>query len=266
MSRFRTGGALPNMTLSTTRIFLLVALSVTVACGGKIAEVDNDNDSANLRGGAVHNDRNDEAEEATSPDPGEPNEPQIPECGVTRWQHHRADPGLSISDDGLAISRTSGGSSDGVARGSTAHTRGHWYFEVTVEGQSNPMTSIGIAGEADGARAECGVNLEANVFCSFSNADGSGGGRGGGDTDPPTAPARPGDVIGVAVDLEEFWITYTRNGQPFGPSFSVGRLEGDVKLPMQPNAQLKMGNGFRAAFSAFQYPLPEGYLPWECAE
>ncbi len=262
------------MVMSFHRVvpFLFVT-ALTAACGGEIATVLTDKDSDDLSAGSSGGRG---ASSGSATEPGSSSSSSSGEVGgssgssspfvecagePTRWDPSTLPAGMTLSADGLVVERTAGGAFEGAALGTVQHQLGKYYFEVQFLGTGNERSSVGVAGTVGAAKSRCSVSSAGNLSCSFTGADGQSGGGSGGGT--PVGSFAPGDVVGVAADLDEQRIYFTVNGAPLG-DVSILFLSSEPRLPLRPTAELANGDSFRGSFGTFQYGPPAGYGAWDC--
>lgn len=226
-----------------------------LACGGRIDPGSNGEDTS-----GIGRTRTPETPPPVLPsDPAEPEEPSAPprsdldgfvECqGETVLTSSQA----SITNTGLQATGT------GDLLGSTRHRTGKYFFEVGV-GDMQGGVRIGIDGILDGTTSRCVVSSAEQITCSFASADGM---SGGGSAAPSNGPIGSLDFVGVAVDLDEQMLHYTRNGEPLA-DWSFEFVSSAPRLLMAPWIQIDDANVNVSFGAGTQYPIPDGYLPWSC--
>lgn len=223
----------------------LVAFALS-GCGGEVATVLTDERSGQL------------AASGSSGSSGE-SPAAFSECSgeSTQWDTATLPPGIRVSGYGLQLDRTTGDSSEGAV-GTVAHESGKYYFEVELTGDGNDASNVGLTGTLGGTASRCGLNAQGYPNCTFSVEGGAAGGSWG----DRTGPFVPGDVVGVAADLDQLVLTFTVNGADAGSTRFTH--PSSMRVPMLPLAQLVAGDGFYAAFASFRYGPPAGYGPWDC--
>jgi hypothetical protein len=157
------------------------------------------------------------------------------------------------------------------SRATCGHSSGKWFWEITIDaipgwpGASNPVIGVGdanaplgggyyIGGTGDGwAYFPAGAEY-LNGTCGCAGPPGIGYG-------PYGQTAGAGDVIGVALDVDDGTLTFFKNGVSMGVAFT-NLLRGGV--PLYP-----MVGGGDVMFSAtarfdvpFAYAMPAGYRPY----
>lgn len=167
-----------------------------------------------------------------------------------RWDGVPAGLDLTFSADRLQVS-ASGQREPRSLFATHPRDQGRYYFEVEVLagtseegtiGVSNPFVSDTCSWSRDGAlRCDAGARLEAYG---------------------------PGDTLGVAVNLDELELYYSKNGRWLSADPAVG---GGTPLPawseragLFPSATLAVGDSLRGRFAAeeLRYPPPAGFTEW----
>lgn len=145
-------------------------------------------------------------------------------------------------------------------RGTISKSSGKWYWEITV-------------GTLNGAKnAEVGIFNSGDTLADYSAAGGGYwyyNGYGGtaqiyhnGVNTAYGASWQDGDVIGVALDLDNNFVRFYKNGASQGDhSISAGTYYANA-------GSYESGNGYTANFgaSAFVYSVPAGFEAGLCAE
>ncbi|MGG4219016.1 SPRY domain-containing protein [Paenibacillus jamilae] len=136
-------------------------------------------------------------------------------------------------------------------RATVGKTNGKWYWEIKV---TNVASFVGITGESDqqtqtiyGNNGSIYNSVKSPVIIGYSSGFGT------------------GDVIGIALDLDNDKIVWYKNGVSLGAnSIKPSELEGTHIFPV-----IASGTGtkinFEANFGAsnFKYPVPDGFLPYQ---
>ncbi|KAF6562015.1 hypothetical protein G9G63_20435 [Paenibacillus sp. EKM202P] len=136
-------------------------------------------------------------------------------------------------------------------RANMGKTNGKWYWEVKV---NNVASFVGITGESDqetqtiyGNNGSIYNSIKSPVIIGYSSGFGN------------------GDVISIALDLDNDKIVWYKNGASLGAnSIKPSELEGTRVFPVIANGTGTKIN-FEANFGAsdFKYPVPEGFLPYQ---
>lgn len=168
-----------------------------------------------------------------------------------RWEGVAADPALRLSADRLTATASAPAAGAGGLRPIFAthpRSRGRSYFEVEVLeaqgsiGVSNPLVSDACLWSRDGG-----------VGCPGA---------------PRLEGYGPGDVLGVAVDLDKLQLYYSKNGRWITGNPATGN---GLALPswsrrsgLFPTATLAEGDSLRARFASaeLRYSAPEGFTEW----
>ncbi|AUO05995.1 hypothetical protein NS115_07615 [Paenibacillus jamilae] len=136
-------------------------------------------------------------------------------------------------------------------RANVGKTNGKWYWEVKV---NNVASFVGITGESDqetqtiyGNNGSIYNSIKSPVIIGYSSGFGT------------------GDIIGIALDLDNDKIVWYKNGASLGAnSIKPSELEGTRVFPV-----IASGTGTKINFEAnfgvsdFKYPVPEGFLPYQ---
>ncbi|WP_068499071.1 SPRY domain-containing protein [Paenibacillus kribbensis] len=140
-------------------------------------------------------------------------------------------------------------------------TKGKWYWEVTVNAQSNASTGIGIVGEG---KIYNGVGASALENWMYYAANGN--------TYPGIInsgkPYTVKDVIGVALNMNDDKISWYKNGVlAYTSTFKPSNLPGEIVTPSITGGTTGSFS-FDANFGAtpFTYNIPEGFLPYQQPE
>jgi hypothetical protein len=159
--------------------------------------------------------------------------------------------------NGNLTARSSPGSFNDSVRATTAHDAGRWYFEALLEKSDQPFQAVGIADiqasleDAAGyVSLGCSYDVSGLIVCDFGASFVS------------AEPASEGDVIGVAVDLDQHLVYFRRNGAWVGgasPEQGNGFPSGAA--PMLPMVTMSEQDRITTNFGAspFASPPPEGY-------
>lgn len=177
---------------------------------------------------------------------------------IAQWSTTDKASEISVTSNGTEIE--SSGSSFGVVRADQSKGAGKWYWEITVvnhTGSNNsylgsaiatlPLTGIiGVSGVG------CGMGPE--IYCHQASMPNS------------TFGFAPGDVIGIAMDVDNDLMYFRKNGMWLNGDPSAGTGGYDMNdgstLPAYfPAASLKSGWKFKANFGQdrFLYLVPQGY-------
>lgn len=165
---------------------------------------------------------------------------------------------IVLLDGNLTATGTIGSANDSV-RATTAHAEGVWYFEATLDRAENGYNAVGVADSeewldvsAGSTSNGCGYDSGGGILCYatgvFATAE----------------PYYSGDVIGVAVDLDQRVVYFQRNGAWVGgasPEQGNGFPYGaGAMLPM---ITLSDDDQTTTNFGAlpFLLPVPAGYAP-----
>jgi hypothetical protein len=176
--------------------------------------------------------------------------------------------GFTTADAIIVTKTESSGANNGV-RSNFNKASGKWYFEVTIDDGSHHH--IGIATEHAGLNDFAGADQYAYSYGSDGKKWTNGGGLSYGDT------YGPGDIIGVALDLDNHEIYFSKNG--------VWQDSGDPDNGTDPAYTIDSGT-YYAIWSAlsvaevtanfdgpFAYSIPTGFLSfgsgsvlctWDC--
>lgn len=169
------------------------------------------------------------------------------------WNIDDTDTGLTITKD-LSISFTGPNTYRG-ARANLGRNSGKWYFEVYIQGLSSSTNAIGVA-------------TRTQVLTGFDNASGFTATRAYGNNASKLSPLTTGygviytagDTIGVALDLDNKTIEFSKNGISQGVAFT--NLEDETWFPyiVGTNTDFKITANFGA--TPFTYPVPTDFEPY----
>ncbi|EYF05044.1 SPRY domain-containing protein [Chondromyces apiculatus] len=207
----------------------------------------------------------DDDDDTVEPLPDVPG-PPLGDCTMALSTEYSFGLSLEIAGDGLTASCLN--DSYGVAHGNASHVGGRWYFEVSIDSMSDEgiwwAQNLGV-GTAEvlyntGVTGGMGafLNTTGSLADPFSTPNFSG------------APYGPGDVVGVAADLDAGRVFFRKNGgwmNGANPAAGNGGVEIMV-LPgsgsYYPAIGLSTGDVATFNFGAtdFAYPPPEGFAPF----
>jgi len=174
----------------------------------------------------------------------------------TTWNPSDKQAGISLSGSNLIATSTSG--SDGV-RGTNSKSSGKHYFEVTLTGGAT-NAFIGIASSAWDSSHQ--LASDANSACYVNNilyTNGFG-------TSGAATTMVIGDVIGVAVDVSNHRIYWSRNNtwqNSASPTTGTGGLDYITTIPVFPAFFTNTaGRTATIAVSTLTYSPPSGFTAW----
>lgn len=149
-------------------------------------------------------------------------------------------------------------------------TTGKWYWEITVKDSASPTASyglIGIVGETSSTNLDTWPRIA--YFGNTGQIYAPGYVSGSGVYENYATPFKDNDIIGIALDLDNDTITWYKNGesQGIGP-VKPSVLPGTEVTPIVQNATIYSSRTLIANFGAseFEYPIPEGHLPYNESE
>ena len=147
-----------------------------------------------------------------------------------------------------------------IVRATEGKNTGKWYFEFTLGSSITGFLGIGTTDISTSIDTRTHANLRAlNPFSGNKSIITKVGGT------AYTAPLVAGDKIGILLNLDDGILEYTVNGISRGVAFANLYTLGAV-FPIIVNSSSSAARLVGTAnFGAteFQYPLPEGYLPYD---
>lgn len=174
------------------------------------------------------------------------------------WNPADAAANLVLSSGNLVVTKITN-NAYGTVRSTTSKTTGKYYFEVFInEGTDSPFIQIGVANASASLTSgigntangwsyyqETGDKANNNVFTAYG------------------ATYTDGDVIGVALNMDDGEITFYKNNSSQGLAFTglTGALFAAVSLYRQDSPSHQITGRFKS--SDFTYSPPGGYSPWE---
>jgi len=173
-----------------------------------------------------------------------------------------ADKGTSVTLSNGNLTDTSLGGS-GV-RGTLGKSSGKWYFEVTVTGLAGTSPAypplIGIAGATNPLMSSW---MGVSEYLYYASPAGSTVIWSNNFRTTYGTALTAGDVIGMAVDLDNRQIIYYRNGVSQGVAFTSTTFAAGTYYPLvtDPNGGGSWSTTVTANFgqTAFKYSVPTGY-------
>ncbi len=192
-------------------------------------------------------------------------------CGETTLNSNDKQNNIVVSIDKLTASEGATGSVNDSIRATRSHTRGRWYYEVTLTALS---ATSGWLGFGVGSASEI-LELQPGSTAEGCNFDGNNVQCAGGALISATGGLRAGDVVQVATDLDanQFYVgvngTWRGGGNPTALTGGATILR-DAGVALFPMIDLSDGDSFKANFgqSAFRYPVPAPFaVGWydDCA-
>lgn len=135
-------------------------------------------------------------------------------------------------------------------------TQGKWYWEIEALKGSNFM--IGVAAQ-DYKMDEYYIGATKNSYAYWKTGDKYNGSAGAAGTYGPGYAA--GDIIGVAMDLDNRTLEFYKNGEALGVAFK-NLIPGNYCAAVS-NGDYSGDIGIKARFksSDFKYTIPNGFLP-----
>lgn len=164
---------------------------------------------------------------------------------------------MSLSNGNLTVTSTAG--TNGAVRASHGKTKGKWYWEVKLDNSINafiigvsnknyPITSTVYTGTTGDALYLRGYNLSNGRVMPENGANGT--------------TLALGDVMGVALDLDNGTLEFYKNGISLGVSHSnLGSLGEVFPIFKDINTSSKIVT-FNFGNTPFAYPMPTGYLAY----
>lgn len=192
------------------------------------------------------------------------------------WKYANVPSVANCTDGGTIIQHN--GSWSG-AKATMGVQNGKWYWECKIGQRENTMWGIQTDGEDNIASGNAQNNKSTNVLYS---ADSSGGYTIHYNSGSIVAPATnrsavwsPGDIAGIALDMDNNTITYTRNGSALASHFTDFALYDNANKVNFPfiatyREYIKInfggysdwetgGNSDANGYGSFQYSVPSGY-------
>ncbi|MDQ8051069.1 SPRY domain-containing protein [Luteibacter sp.] len=180
--------------------------------------------------------------------------------GVTTvtWDPANKASEVVLSNGNLTATKTTT-DSYGMARSTTSKTTGKHYFEVYVNsGASSPFIQIGVVNAS--ASLTSGVG---NTADGWSYYEDTGQKANNGSFSSYGALYTTGDVIGVALNLDDGEVSFLKNNAAQGVAFTglSGPLYAAISVYRQLGPPHQVTGRFKA--SDFTYTPPAGYSAWE---
>ena len=192
------------------------------------------------------------------------------------WKYANVPSVLNCTDGGTIIQHN--GSWSG-AKATMGVQNGKWYWECKIGQRENTMWGIQTDGEDNIGSGNAQDNKSTHVLYS---GFGSGGylittqnGTIAADTSNFSAVWSPGDIAGIALDMDNNQITYYRNGSGLGSAFTAITIHDNadkVNFPFIATYReyIKInfggysdwesgGNSDANGYGSFQYSVPSGY-------
>jgi len=172
-----------------------------------------------------------------------------PPGGYATWNPNDKSPRVGLSNGNLTASRVSGNS--GTVRATIGKSTGKWYWEVKLDTAADQF--IGVAKPGASLSAVVGANaggwsMVMDDGVKFHRGNQGFYGHSGAN----------GDVIGVALDMDNKKITFYENCTPLDVAFS--NLNGTVYPAWSSQYQASQGTANFGA-STFACPVPDGFNP-----
>ena len=157
--------------------------------------------------------------------------------------------------------------------------KGKWYWECKIGQRENTMWGIQTDGEDNIGSGNAHDNKSTHVLYSGFSSGGylitTQNGTIAGDTSNYSAVWSPGDIAGIALDMDNNQITYYRNGSGLGSAFTAITIHDNadkVNFPFIATYReyIKInfggysdwesgGNSDANGYGSFQYSVPSGY-------
>ncbi len=182
------------------------------------------------------------------------NQDNVPEGGaLANWDPANTDTGTTLTNGNLTATVTTGGAWTST-RSTPGQLTGKWYWEITVVASSGgSFTRIGVTN----ASALTVLGSDGNSWGYECNGD---KGHAGSDV-AYGATFINGDVIGVALDLDDGTLTFFKNGVSQGVAFSTG-LTGAMLYPGATGYSLNDAVTANFGASNFAYAPPSGFIAY----
>ena len=175
------------------------------------------------------------------------------------WNPADAASGFTFSNSNLTWTNTS---SQQVVRSTTSRTTGKYYFEATVV-SAGGTNRVGVATATESLTAAFGADANGAAYydmgaVSYNNSVYCNG-----------STYTAGDIIGVAVDLTNDLLYFSKNGAwqcSFNPSAGTGGMP-IMNAALFAASATYLGGGSRSMTAnfgktAFSYTIPTGFSAW----
>ena len=178
---------------------------------------------------------------------------------ATTWNPADKDSGMTLSNGNLTVTGATGGKGT-CARGTLGQSAGKWYYEIVISSYvqySSP--EVGIAAISGDITTDGAMNVANTIIydASFGNL-----GNAGGWIQSPGAAAVNGDVIGIAVDMDNGYIDFTKNNVAIGTRISGIKTGIATAYPIISEFNGKSSTA-RFAAGSLTYAPPSGYNAWD---
>lgn len=183
--------------------------------------------------------------------------------GFTVWNPNDKQVTVALSQGNLRAVVTD--ASYGSVRAINPRLSGKWYFEVTLLLSLGDQAVVGVM--KSNATLASFVGADANGYGYASDGVLYNNGVSAGGSSPGTY-STSGDVIGVAVDLDNRKIWFRKNGAAWpgagDPATNTGGLAIWATVPVYPACSARNSQGLTANFgaSAFGAAAPSGFRAW----
>lgn len=169
------------------------------------------------------------------------------------WNPSDKGGGVVLSNGNLTVSLSTTPTDGGSVRSTIGKAAGKWYWEVTVGGTQ----SWSLPGVADASATIASSSVYVFSAGGYGYYTSTGTKYNNGVSTSYATGASPGDVIGVALDMDAGTLTFYKNGVSMGVAFSglAGTFyaaEGNYTLNVTQST-----TNFGA--TAFAYPVPSGF-------
>lgn len=180
-----------------------------------------------------------------------------PNSSTTRtyatWNPADKGGGVNLSNGNLTVSLATTPTDGGSVRSTIGKAAGKWYWEVTVGGTQ----SWSLPGVADATASIASNSVYVFSVGGYGYYTPTGTKYNNGGSSAYSTGASPGDVIGVALDMDAGTLTFYKNGVSMGAAFSglAGTFyaaEGNYTLDVTQSTA-----NFGA--TAFAYSVPSGF-------
>lgn len=163
--------------------------------------------------------------------------------------------GVTLSNGNRTVTLATTPTDGGSVRSTIGKSSGKWYWEVTVDG----TTSWSLPGIALASATVASSNVYVSSPGGYGYYTSLGTKYNNNSSTSYASSSAPGNVIGVALDMDAGTLTFYRNGVSLGVAFTglsgtFYAAEGNYTL----NAQISTTNFGQ---SAFAYSVPSGFNP-----